>query len=61
MFENINTQPVTIDEARLTIHQLLLALVETQRIAIERGNELIELKGLRVRHVTRTPFKIDVD
>lgn len=40
--EDIDCVPITMDEAKITIRQLLMVLLETQNVAIERGNKLIE-------------------
>ena len=41
--EDVELVPATIDEANLTIRQLMILLIETQNIAIERGDKLITL------------------
>ena len=48
--EDINCDPITMDEAEKTIRQLFMVLLETQNIAIERGDKLIALKEDKLRH-----------
>lgn len=40
---DVNLRPVTIFEAYKTIEDILVVLVETQGIAIERGAKIIEM------------------
>ena len=41
---DVDINPVTLDDARNTITNLLYMLIETQGIALMRGDELIRLK-----------------
>jgi hypothetical protein len=43
MTDTLDIEPCTLEAARKTIGGLLLRLIHTQEIAIDRGNKLIAL------------------
>ncbi len=53
--ECLDIEPCTLEAARKTIRELLLQLIHTQEIAVDRGSKLIALNEERLGSSKRDP------